>query len=67
MASQQFLEKAKYDFESYSWDPVNCYFGSLEHYQSMDILAKKPYLPEHQSLSLFSERHTVQMPRTIVI
>ena len=29
MASPQLLEKAKYVFESYSWDTVNSYFGIL--------------------------------------
>ena len=48
MAGSQSLEKAKYVFESYSWDTVNSYFGMLEQYQSMGILAKRPYLPEHQ-------------------
>ena len=67
MASTQSLEKAKYAFESYSWDTVNSYFGILEQYQSMDILAKKPYLPEHQYLSLVPKGIHVQMPRTIVI
>ena len=68
MAITQSLEKAKYAFESYSWDTVNSYFGILEQYQSMDILAKKPYLPEHQYLSLCTLKGIhVQMPRTIVI
>ena len=48
MAGTESLEKAKYVFESYSWETVNSYFGILEQYQSMDILAKRPYLPEHQ-------------------
>ncbi len=37
------IEKAKFVFESYSWDTVNSYFGLIEQYQSLGILAKRPY------------------------
>ena len=36
------VEKAKFVFESYSWDTVNSYFGLIEQYQSLGILAKQP-------------------------
>jgi DNA helicase HerA-like ATPase len=42
------MEKAKFVFESYSWDTVNSYFGLIEQYQSLGILAKRPYSSNHQ-------------------
>ena len=36
------MEKAKFVFESYSWETVNAYFGLIERYQSLGILAKGP-------------------------
>jgi hypothetical protein len=36
------IEKAKFVFESYSWETVNSYFGLIERYQSLGILAKRP-------------------------
>ena len=36
------MEKAKFVFESYSWETVNDYFGLIERYQSLGILAKGP-------------------------
>lgn len=47
-AGSHSLEKAKYVFESYSWDTVNSYFGILEEYQSMGILANRPAISELQ-------------------
>jgi hypothetical protein len=42
------MEKAKFVFESYSWDTVNSYFGLIEQYQSLGILAKRPYSSNRQ-------------------
>jgi hypothetical protein len=42
------IEKAKFVFESYSWDRVNSYFGLIERYQALDVLAKRPYSSKHQ-------------------
>ena len=42
------MEKAKFVFESYSWDTVNSYFGLIERYQALDVLAKRPYSSKHQ-------------------
>jgi hypothetical protein len=36
------IEKAKFVFESYSWETVNSYFGLIERYQSLGILAQGP-------------------------
>jgi uncharacterized protein DUF87 len=38
----ELMEKAKYVFESYSWETVNAYFGLIERYQSLGILANGP-------------------------
>jgi len=42
------MEKAKFVFESYSWDTVNSYFGLIERYQALDVLAKRPYSSKRQ-------------------
>jgi hypothetical protein len=42
------IEKAKFVFESYSWETVNSYFGLIERYQSLGILAKGPHSPKRQ-------------------
>jgi hypothetical protein len=42
------IEKAKFVFESYSWETVNSYFGLIERYQSLGILANRPYSSKHQ-------------------
>ena len=41
--SSESMEKAKFVFESYSWETVNSYFGLIERYQSLGILAKRAY------------------------
>ena len=46
--SSESMEKAKFVFESYSWDTVNSYFGLIEQYQSLGILAKRPYSSNHK-------------------
>ena len=38
----ELMEKAKFVFESYSWETVNAYFGLIERYQSLGILANGP-------------------------
>jgi hypothetical protein len=42
------MEKAKFVFESYSWDTVNTYFGLIERYQALDVLAKRPHSSKRQ-------------------
>jgi predicted RNA-binding protein YlxR (DUF448 family) len=42
------IEKARFVFESYSWETVNSYFGLIERYQSLGILAKRPYSSKPQ-------------------
>jgi hypothetical protein len=42
------MEKAKFVFESYSWDTVNSYFGLIERYQALGVLANRPYSLKHQ-------------------
>lgn len=42
------IEKAKFVFESYSWETVNSYFGLIERYQSLGILANRPYSSKNQ-------------------
>jgi DNA helicase HerA-like ATPase len=42
------LEKAKFVFESYSWDTVNSYFGLIERYQALGVLANRPYSSKHR-------------------
>jgi Helicase HerA, central domain len=42
------IEKAKFVFESYSWETVNSYFGLIERYQSLGILAKRPNSSKRQ-------------------
>jgi hypothetical protein len=42
------IEKAKFVFESYSWETVNSYFGLIERYQSLGILAKGPNSSKNQ-------------------
>ena len=42
------IEKAKFVFESYSWETVNSYFGLIERYQSLGILAKGPHSSKRQ-------------------
>ena len=42
------MEKAKFVFESYSWDTVNSYFGLIERYQALGVLANRPYSSKHQ-------------------
>jgi hypothetical protein len=42
------IEKAKFVFESYSWETVNSYFGLIERYQSLGILAKGPNSSKRQ-------------------
>jgi hypothetical protein len=42
------IEKARFVFESYSWETVNSYFGLIERYQSLGILAKRPYSSKGQ-------------------
>lgn len=42
------MEKAKFVFESYSWDTVNSYFGLIERYQALGVLANRPYSSKRQ-------------------
>ena len=42
------MEKAKFVFESYSWDTVNSYFGLIERYQALGVLANRPSSSKHQ-------------------
>ena len=42
------IEKARFVFESYSWETVNSYFGLIERYQSLGVLAKRPYSSKPQ-------------------
>jgi len=42
------IEKAKFVFESYSWETVNSYFGLIERYQSLGILANGPHSSKRQ-------------------
>jgi hypothetical protein len=46
--SSESMEKAKFVFESYSWETVNSYFGLIERYQSLGILAKGPNSSKRQ-------------------
>ena len=42
------IEKARFVFESYSWETVNSYFGLIERYQSLGILANRPHSSKRQ-------------------
>jgi Helicase HerA, central domain len=42
------MEKAKFVFESYSWDTVNSYFGLIERYQALGVLANRPNSSKHE-------------------
>lgn len=46
--SSESMEKAKFVFESYSWETVNSYFGLIERYQSLGILANRPHSSKRQ-------------------
>jgi hypothetical protein len=46
------IEKAKFVFESYSWETVNSYFGLIERYQSLDVLAKGPHSKRQKRLEV---------------